>query len=174
MKVHELIELLKKQPQDVLVIKYNPEARDEGLGHWYIPRYLHLTGMKADKVDGKDCIRFSYSEEDDGWQDDSMAAIADGRFFMANNLNEDDFVWSREEVPDKDGNYLCICRHGKRYTVETHSFFAKVMENGFVRADSQWGFDCEHVPPHISSSYPVLLWSPKSYIPFNKQGGLKV
>lgn len=166
MKVHELIELLKKQPQDAFIIEYNPEARDEGLGHWYIPRYLHLTGMEVEKVDGTDCIRFSYSEENDGWQDDSWCALKDGRFFKAHGLDSNDFVWKGEEVPEKDGNYLCICQHGKRYTLETVSFWAKKMASGLERSESQWGFSCEHIPPAIAHSYGVAMWSPKSYQPF--------
>lgn len=169
MKVHELIELLKKQPQDALIIEYNPEARDEGLGHWFIPRYLHLTGMKVEKVDGTDCIRFSYSEENDGWQDDSICALNDGRFFKAHGLDSDGFVWKGEEVPEKDGNYLCICKHGKRYTLETIAFYAKKMKDGTEREEGQWGFSCEHIPLFCSThSYPVSLWSRKSYRPFKE------
>lgn len=172
MKAHELIELLKKQPQDALIINDNPRASDEGLGHWFESRYLHLIGVKKKEVDGKACLMFKYSEENDGWQDDSWDAVDSGRFFKVRNLDPEDFVWRGEEVPEKDGNYLCVCQHGKRYTLETIGFYAKKMKDGTEREKSQWGFSCEHIPPWYRNSYHVALWSRKSYKPFKEGGGL--
>lgn len=166
MNVAQLIEFLKTQPQDALIVDNNPRASDEGLGHWFEPRYLHLVGVKEKVVDGKTCLTFKYSEENDGWQDDSWDAVNSGRFFKARNLDPNDFVWTGEEKPTKDGNYLCVCQHGKRYTVETHSFYAKVSPTGYVRDNGQWGFNCEHVPPEFGPSHHVALWSRKSYKPF--------
>lgn len=100
-----------------------------------------------------------------------MPAVEDGRFFTARNLNKGDFVWARDETPPKDGTYLCICRHGgskARYTLEKQVFYAKVNSSGLVRDDGQWGFGCEHIPDFSACpSYPVALWSPKSYVPFS-------
>lgn len=170
MNVGQLIELLKEFPKDMPIISNNPEASDEGLGHWYVPRYLHLNNYKIIELKDSKCLRFEYGEEDEGWQDDCWAAVTSGRFFAARGLDEKNFVWRGEEQPTKDGNYLCVCKHGSRYTLETHSFFAKVMADGRERADDQWGFDCEHIPAHISHSYPVACWDKTSYKPFKAFG----
>lgn len=174
MEVHELIELLKKQPQDALIIDSNPEASDEGLGHWFTPRYLHLTGLESVEIDKKSCIRFTYSEKNEGWQDDCWNAVSSGRFFTSRGLDPEDFAWRGEEVPEKDGNYLCVCEHGRRYTLESHSFYAKRMEDGTERKEGQWGFSCEHIPPGFGRSYSVARWSRKSYQPFKKMEGTMV
>lgn len=164
MKVKDLVGMLQRLSQDAQLVKDNPDARDEGLGHWFIPRFLHLVGFDTVELEDALCIKFKYDKEDFGWQDDCIDAIKDGRFFAAHNLKAEDFVWAGEEKPTKDGNYLCICRHGKRYTVETQAFYAKETLAGYVRADDQWGFSCEHIPSFCKTpSYPVVLWSPKSY-----------
>ena len=97
MNVAQLIEFLKTQPQDALIVGNNPRASDEGLGHWFEPRYLHLVGVKEKVVDGKTCLTFKYSEENDGWQDDSWDAVDSGRFFKVRGLDPNDFVWAGEE-----------------------------------------------------------------------------
>lgn len=169
MTVGDLIKLLQELPQGTPIIANSPDASDEGLGHWYVPQFLHLNGYElVDLKDGK-CLKFKYGKEDEGWTDDCWDALDDGRFFEARGLGKDDFVWAGEETPTKDGNYLCVCQHGSRYTLEHHSFFAKVMADGYVRSDGHWGFDCGHIPAQCGRSYPVMLWCPKSYVPF--QGG---
>lgn len=167
MNVGQLIELLENLPKDMPIIDNNPEASDEGLGHWYIPRYLHLNDYDIVELKDCRCLRFKYGEEDEGWQDDCWNAVSNGRFFKIRNLNEENFVWSGEEKPTKDGNYLCVCRHGSRYTLETHSFFAKIMADGREREEGQWGFGCEHIPEQYGRSYPVTLWDRTSYKPFS-------
>ena len=86
------------------------------------------------------------------------------------NINAEDFVRSGDEKPTKDGNYLCICKHGYRHTVEKQSFYAKVNDEGYARNNDQWGFSCEHIPSFCKTpSYPVVMWSPKSYKPFKER-----
>ena len=168
MTVQDLIELLEKLPKDYPIVGINPDSSDEGLGHWFVPHYLHLNGYEILELRDCKCIQFKFGEKDEGWTDDCWDAICDGRFFKANGLNEKDFIFSGIEKPTKDGNYLCICRHGKRHTIEQHSFYAKVMDNGKERSADQWGFNCEHIPIGYGNSYPVIAWDKNSYTPFKE------
>ena len=168
MTIQDLIELLGKLPKDYPIVGINPDSSDEGLGHWFKPRYLHLNGYEILELKDCKCVKFNYGEKDEGWTDDCWEAIYDGRFFKVNGLDEKDFVFSGEEKPTRDGNYLCICQHGNRYTIEQHSFYAKVMANGKERKDDQWGFNCEHIPIGYGHSYPVIAWSKSSYRPFKE------
>ncbi len=169
MTIRDLIELLEKLPKDYPIVGINPDSSDEGLGHWFEPRYYHLNGYEILELKDCKCIQFKYGRWDEGWTDDCWEAIQDGRFFKVNGLNEKDFIFSSIEEPTKDGNYMCICQHGRRYAIENHSFFAKVMDNGKEREDGQWGFSCEHIPTGYGHSYPVIAWSRSSYRPFLKE-----
>lgn len=168
MTIRDLIELLEKLPKDYPIVGINPDSSDEGLGHWFEPRYLHLNGYEILELKDCKCIKFKFGEKDEGWTDDCWEAIYDGRFFKVNGLDKNDFAFTSIEKPTKDGNYLCICQHGKRYTIENNSFFAKVMDDGKERADNQWGFSCEHIPMVYGNSYPVIAWSRKSYKSFRE------
>ena len=165
MKVKNLIEILQKLPQDARLIGENPEASFEGLGHCYEPKYLHLTGFESIEIDGEICFQFSYSHKDE-WEDFTISAIDSGLFFTNRNLNKKDFIWKGDELPKKDGLYLCICQHGIRYTVEEMGFYAEKMPNGEKR--KSWGFSCEHIPLGYGSRYQVALWSKKSFKPFGE------
>ena len=63
MNVEQLIELLKRLPQDTLIVGNNPDASDEGLGHCYESVYLHLTYFEKFKIDNQDVIKFTYSHQ---------------------------------------------------------------------------------------------------------------
>lgn len=169
MTVRDLIELLKKLPKDYPIVGVNPDSSDEGMGHWFKPRYLHLNGYEILELEDSKCLKFNFGEKDEGWTDNCWEAISNGRFFKVNRLDKNDFIFSSIEKPTKDGNYKCICRHGRRYTIERHSFFAKVMDDGKERANDQWGFDCEHIPIGYGVSYPVIAWSKNSYKPFKEE-----
>lgn len=173
MQVKDFVKLLQELPQDARLVKDNPDASDEGLGHWFIPQFLHLVGFEKVELDGGLVLKPKYSENDFGWQDDCYDAILDGRFFKTHNIKAEDFVRSCDERPTKDGNYICICKHGDRraiYTVEKQAFYAKVNADGYERNNGQWGFSCEHIPSFCKSpSYPVVMWSPKSYKPFKER-----
>lgn len=99
---------------------------------------------------------------------DSWEAVIDGRFFTERGLNPSEFSWSSEALPEKDGNYTCICEHGDglRYELETQAFYAKITKDGMLRADGQWGFSCEHIPRGYGHSYRVIMWSKSTYKPF--------
>lgn len=168
MTVRDLIELLEKLPKDYPIVGINPDSSDEGLGHCFTPHYLHLNGYEILELKDCKCVKFKFGDKDEGWTDDCWDAIIDGRFFRVNGLDKKDFVSSSIEIPTKDGNYLCICRHGNRYTIEHRSFFSKVMADGKERSDDQWGFDCEHIPMGYGYSYPVIAWSKSSYQPFKE------
>ena len=86
MQVKDLVKLLQDLPQDAQLVNDNPDASDEGFGHWFIPQFLHLVGFKKVEIDGILCLKPKYSEEDFGWQDDCYDAILDGRFFKKHNI----------------------------------------------------------------------------------------